>query len=88
MWSVDVGGLFAALGVGSIVIGLALQNAVGGIVSGLLLLSEQPFQVGDWLLVNGTKGRGRRGQLAGDPPLDLATATSSSRTRRWPRRRS
>lgn len=57
VWRVDVGGLFAALGVGSIVIGLALQNAVGGIISGLLLLSEQPFQVGDWLLVNGTKGR-------------------------------
>jgi small-conductance mechanosensitive channel len=57
VWNADVGGLFAALGVGSIVIGLALQNAVGGIVSGLLLLSEQPFQLGDWLLVNGTKGR-------------------------------
>ena len=36
VWSADVGGLFAALGVGSIVIGLSLQNAVGSIVSGLL----------------------------------------------------
>ena len=57
VWSADVGGLFAALGVGSIVIGLALQNAVGGVVSGLLLLSEQPFQLGDWLLINGQRGR-------------------------------
>ena len=57
VWGVNVGGLFTALGVGSIVIGLALQNAVGGVVSGLLLLSEQPFQIGDWLFVNGTKGR-------------------------------
>lgn len=57
VWNADVGGLFAALGVGSIVIGLALQHAVGGIVSGLLLLSEQPFKLGDWLLVDGTKGK-------------------------------
>ena len=38
VWDADVGGLFTALGVGSIVIGLALQNAVGGVISGLLLL--------------------------------------------------
>ncbi len=57
VWSADVGGLFAALGVGSIVIGLSLQNAVGSVVSGLLLLFEQPFQLGDWLEVNGLRGR-------------------------------
>ena len=57
VWDADVGGLFAALGVGSIVIGLSLQNAVGSIVTGLLLLFEQPFQLGDWLEVNGTRGR-------------------------------
>jgi len=57
VWQADVGGLFTALGVGSIVIGLSLQNAVGSVVSGLLLLFEQPFQLGDWLEVDGTKGR-------------------------------
>lgn len=57
VWSADVGGLFAALGVGSIVIGLSLQNAVGSVVSGLLLLSEQPFQLGDWIEVGGLRGR-------------------------------
>jgi small-conductance mechanosensitive channel len=57
VWSADVGGLFAALGVGSIVIGLSLQNAVGSVVSGLLLLFEQPFQLGDWLEVDGLRGR-------------------------------
>ncbi len=57
VWRADVGGLFAALGVGSIVIGLSLQNAVGSVVSGLLLLFEQPFQLGDWLEVNGLRGR-------------------------------
>jgi small-conductance mechanosensitive channel len=35
IWDANVGGLFAALGVTSIVIGLALQNSVGSINSGL-----------------------------------------------------
>lgn len=57
VWGADVGGLVAALGVTSIVIGLALQNAVGGVISGLLLLFEQPFKIGDWLEVGGVQGR-------------------------------
>ena len=57
VWGADVGGLFAALGVTSIVIGLALQNAVGSIIAGLLLLFEQPFQLGDWLDTAPAKGR-------------------------------
>ena len=57
VWGADVGGVVAALGVTSIVIGLALQNAVGGVISGLLLLFEQPFQIGDWLTVGTVTGR-------------------------------
>jgi len=57
VWGADVGGVVAALGVTSIVIGLALQNAVGGVISGLLLLFEQPFQIGDFLTVGGVTGR-------------------------------
>jgi small-conductance mechanosensitive channel len=57
VWGADIGGLFTALGVGSIVIGLALQNAVGSVISGLLLLFEQPFELGDWLDADGVRGR-------------------------------
>ena len=57
VWGADVGGLIATLGVTSIVIGLALQNAVGGVISGLLLLFEQPFKIGDWLDVGDVRGR-------------------------------
>lgn len=57
VWGADVGGLIAALGVTSIVIGLALQNAVGGVISGLLLLFEQPFKIGDYLDAAGVQGR-------------------------------
>lgn len=57
VWGTNVGGLFAALGVTSIVLGFALQNAVGSIMSGLLLLFEQPFRLGDWLDAGSAKGR-------------------------------
>jgi len=49
VWGANLGGLIAAVGVTSIVIGLAVQTAVGPVISGLLLLFEQPFRIGDWL---------------------------------------
>ena len=57
VWGANLGGLVAALGVTSIVIGLAVQNAVGPVISGLLLLFEQPFRIGDWLDTKFGKGR-------------------------------
>lgn len=57
VWGANLGGLVAAVGVGSIVIGLAVQNAVGPVISGLLLLFEQPFRIGDWLDTKFGKGR-------------------------------
>lgn len=57
VWGMNVGGLFAALGVTSIVIGLALQGAVGPVIAGLFLLFEQPFRLGDWLETASATGR-------------------------------
>lgn len=57
IWGANVGGLFTALGIGSIVIGLTLQNSVGQIISGLLMLFEQPFRLGDWIEAKSVKGR-------------------------------
>jgi small-conductance mechanosensitive channel len=57
VWGVRVAGLFTALGVGSVVIGLMLQNSVGQIVSGLFMLFEQPFRIGDWLDTPAARGR-------------------------------
>jgi small-conductance mechanosensitive channel len=57
IWGANVRGLFTALGVTSIVIGLTLQNSVGQIISGLLMLFEQPFQLGDWLETPHARGR-------------------------------
>lgn len=57
IWGANVRGLFTALGITSIVIGLTLQNSVGQIISGLLMLFEQPFQIGDWLDTAAARGR-------------------------------
>lgn len=57
IWGAKIGGLFTALGIGSIVIGLTLQNSVGQIISGLLMLFEQPFRIGDWIQTTDSKGR-------------------------------
>ena len=57
IWGADVAGLFTALGVTTVVLGFALQNAVGSTVSGLLLLFEQPFRLGDWLAAGGARGQ-------------------------------
>jgi small-conductance mechanosensitive channel/CRP-like cAMP-binding protein len=57
IWGVRIGGLFTALGVTSVVIGLMLQNSVGQVVSGLFMLFEQPFRIGDWLDTPAVRGR-------------------------------
>jgi|EndMetStandDraft_8_1072994.scaffolds.fasta_scaffold12804_1 small-conductance mechanosensitive channel len=57
IWDADVAGVFAALGITSIIVGLALQNAVGSIVSGLFLIFEAPFQIGDWLDTGSARGQ-------------------------------
>ena len=57
IWDVDLGSLFAAMGVGSIVLGFALQEFLGNLLSGLGLLSAHKFGVGDWIVVEGSPAR-------------------------------
>ena len=57
VWGTDLGGLLTALGVGSIVIGLALQDTLSNIFSGISILFERPYGEGDWIEVNGTIGK-------------------------------
>ena len=57
VWSYDLGNLVAALGVGSIVIGLALQEPLGNVFAGLFLLFERPFSLGDWIEIDGMTGK-------------------------------
>jgi len=45
-----------AAGIAGIVIGFASQTSVSNIISGIFLISEQPFQVGDLIKVGDTTG--------------------------------
>jgi small-conductance mechanosensitive channel len=57
VWDVELGKLLAALGMGSLVLGLALQDVLGGLFSGLGLLSSRPFNVGDWIRIGEMEGQ-------------------------------
>ncbi|MBW4663989.1 MAG: mechanosensitive ion channel family protein [Chroococcus sp. CMT-3BRIN-NPC107] len=57
VWNADLAGVVTALGVSSIVIGLALQDTLGSVTSGIALLFERPFTVGDWLRVGDLVGQ-------------------------------
>lgn len=53
VWDVDLSGIFAALGVTSLIVSLALQPTLSGLASGMLLLSDRPFEPGDWISLDG-----------------------------------
>ena len=57
VWNQNLGALLATLGVGSLVVGLALQDTLGNLFAGISLLSEQPFSAGDWVGVGDLEGR-------------------------------
>lgn len=57
VWGADLAGLATALGVTSIVIGLALQDPLGSVLTGIMLLFERPFGIGDWLKVGDAEGQ-------------------------------
>ena len=59
VWGRELQGALAALGVSSIVVGLALQEPLGNLFSGLVLLMERPFEVGDAIEVGKVAGRVR-----------------------------
>ncbi len=57
VWGIDLGNMLAALGVGSIVLGLALQDTLGGLFAGITLISARQFQIGDWLKTGDVTGQ-------------------------------
>lgn len=52
----DLGVLIGAAGIMSVAIGFASQTSASNIISGLFLISERPFSIGDLIRVGGTTG--------------------------------
>ncbi len=57
IWAVDLGSLLAALGVGSVVLGFALQDTVSGFFAGVSIMSGRHFKEGDWIEAGEVSGR-------------------------------
>ncbi len=87
VWGVDLSAALAALGVTSLVISFALQDTLSGLASGMLLLSDRPFQPGDWINSGDLEGkvldinwrttriRNRQGDIVVVPNSQLAGAS-------------
>ena len=57
VFGAPIGTLVATSGVVAIILGLALQNTLGDLFSGIALTLGRPFSIGDWIqLADGTEG--------------------------------
>lgn len=54
---VDIGALMTTSAILSVVVGLALQESLSNIFSGLMLTIDRPFKPGDWIEIDGKEGK-------------------------------
>lgn len=53
IWGINVGALIAGIGLFGIAGALGAQDLVKNLISGVLIIAEKRFRVGDWILVDG-----------------------------------
>ena len=79
--SIDLTATLATAGALSLVLGLALQDTLGNVFSGLAIQLEQPFRTGDWVSFGTTTGRvrdlGWRAMVLETRDHDLITVPNS-----------
>ncbi|MGD9559639.1 MAG: mechanosensitive ion channel family protein [Oscillospiraceae bacterium] len=54
--SYDINGLLAGLGLGGLTIALAAKDSAANFFGGLVLITEKPFDIGDWIVCSGVEG--------------------------------
>ncbi|MBM7693797.1 MscS family membrane protein [Peribacillus deserti] len=52
----DVNGLVAGLGLGGLAFALAAKESVGNLIGGIVIVTEKPFSIGDWILTPSVEG--------------------------------
>ncbi|MDJ0767883.1 MAG: mechanosensitive ion channel [Ilumatobacter sp.] len=53
---VNITSLIAGLGLGGLAIALAAQDTVRNLLGGVTIFADKPFEVGDWVVVDGVEG--------------------------------
>ena len=78
----DLGGVATGIGIGSAILAIAMQDLVKETFAGFLLFLDKPFEIGDWIEVNGTSGsvedlslRSTRIRTANDTMVTIANDT-------------
>ncbi len=56
IWGVDVGSVVASLGVLTLIIGLGCQSLIQDVVSGLFIVFDNYYSVGDTVIIDGFRG--------------------------------
>jgi small-conductance mechanosensitive channel len=57
VWGLDLGSIILSLGAFSIAVSFALRNTLENLVSGILLMIDKPFKIGDEIEVKGIRGK-------------------------------
>ena len=82
MNKINLNGLAAGLGIGSAIIALAAQDLVKSLLSGIAILTDKPFNIGDWIEVGTFAGsvtditfRSTRIKTANNSIINIPNAT-------------
>lgn len=55
-WGYDVAGLIAGLGIGGLAVALAAQDTLANLFGYFVILADEPFQIGDFVIFDHVKG--------------------------------
>lgn len=55
-FGINLGGLIAGAGIGGLVLALASQDTAANLFGGLVIISDKPFSVGDWIQTSAAEG--------------------------------
>jgi MscS family membrane protein len=55
-WGYDVNGFVAGLGLGGLAFALAAKDAIANLFGGVIIITEKPFSIGDWIKTPSVEG--------------------------------
>ncbi len=55
-WDYDINGLIAGLGLGGLAFALAAQQTLANLFGGIVIITDKPFSIGDWILTPNVEG--------------------------------